>query len=333
MHNRELEQRVDDVKSRVHGRWSEVLRLCGIDERVLNRRNQPCPLCGGTDRFQYTDKFGDGTYHCRGCGPGDGFKLLQATAGIDFVTALRRVEDCVGSAPVAPMVRAKPASSERMHRLARSIWNEARPLAPRDDVDRYLRGRGLALDAYPDDLRCHPALGYYVKEPGAAKARLAGTYPAMLAAVRGADGEIASLHRTYLHDGRKAALPDAKKLLSAGIGGAAARLFAAGDELAVAEGVETALAVHLATGKPVWAALGAGNLEKLWLPDSVRRIGIYADNDAGKGYDGQAAAFALARRLRKERRDRQVEVFVPRQAGADWADVWLKRCTEQPQAA
>ena len=72
-------------------------------------------------------------------------------------------------------------------------------------------------------------------------------------------------------------------MLSSGIDGAAVRLFEPGDELAIAEGIETALAVHLGTGKPVWAALSCGNLEKLWIPDSVARVCIYADNDADGG--------------------------------------------------
>jgi putative DNA primase/helicase len=49
-------------------------------------------------------------------------------------------------------------------------------------------------------------------------------------------------------------------------------------------------------GKPVWAGLNAGNLEKLWLPDTVRKVCIYADNDADGDFAGQAFAFALARR-------------------------------------
>jgi putative DNA primase/helicase len=104
--------------------------------------------------------------------------------------------------------------------------------------------------------------------------------------------------------------------------------------LAIAEGIETAIAVHLATGKPVWAGVNAGNLEKLWLPQALRSICIYADNDAHAQFDGQFFAFALARRLRKERRDDehpQVRVFSPKTAGTDWADVWLTRmkCTAQ----
>ena len=48
----EFQKRVKEAKGRARGRWSQVLEACGIDRAVLNRKNQPCPLCGGTDRFQ-----------------------------------------------------------------------------------------------------------------------------------------------------------------------------------------------------------------------------------------------------------------------------------------
>lgn len=327
MQNPEFSARVDAVKRRAHGRWTEILGSLHVDERILQRRNLPCPLCGGTDRFQYTDKFGEGNYHCRSCGPGGGFKLLQAVKGIDFGTALREVERCVGSAfPPLKAVSAEP-SAERMKKLAKRIWDEALPVASGDEVDRYLRGRGLALPACPKVLRFHPALGYFEKDAGGKSCQVA-EYAAMLACIQGPDGHAVTLHRTYLKDGQKAVLRDAKKVLSAGINGAAVRLFEATDELALSEGIETGLAVHLATGKPVWAGLNAGNLEKLRLPDSVRRVCIYGDNDADADFDGQAFAFALARRLKKEERrtgPRQVQVFLPKQAGTDWADVWRTR--------
>jgi len=84
MQSYEFEARVAEVKRRAHGRWGEILRALGVDEKILNRRNQPCPLCGGTDRFQYTDKFGEGNYHCRSCGAGGGLKLAQAVLGTKF---------------------------------------------------------------------------------------------------------------------------------------------------------------------------------------------------------------------------------------------------------
>jgi putative DNA primase/helicase len=327
MLNAEYALRIEDVKRRAHGRWTEILASLGVDEPILRRRNVPCPLCGGNDRFQYTDKFGEGNYHCRHCGAGGGFKLLQAVRGIDFNTALQEVERCVGAAPPPVRMASAEPSAERMKKLAQRIWSEARPVVADDEVDRYLCGRGLRLTACPKVLRLHPALGFYEKD-GTGKSRKVAEYPAMLACIQGPDGHAVTLHRTYLEDGQKAAVPDAKKVLSAGINGAAVRLFEPTEELAIAEGIETALAVYLATGKPVWAGLSGGNLEKLWLPDTVRSICIYADNDADADFDGQAFAFALARRLKKEARrsgPRQVQVFTPRHPGADWADVWRAR--------
>ena len=73
------------------------------------------------------------------------------------------------------------------------------------------------------------------------KARKVAEYPAMLARVQGHDGHAVSLHRTDLLDSPKLPATDAKKILAAGINGAAVRLCEAGDELAVAECIETAL--------------------------------------------------------------------------------------------
>lgn len=327
MQDREYAARVDDVKRRAHGRWTDILATLSVDECILRKRNLPCPLCGGTDRFQYTDKFAEGNYHCRHCGPGGGFKLLQAVKGIDFNTALQEVERCVGAGGPALRVGSSEPSPDRMKSLAKKIWDEARTVTPGDEVDRYLVNRSLGLPAYPKALRLHPALGFYEKD-AAGKSRKVATYAAMLACIQGSDDHAVTLHRTYLKDGDKATPHDAKKVLSAGINGAAIRLFEAGEELAVTEGIETAIAVHLATGKPVWAGLNAGNLERLWLPESVRKLCIYADNDADADFDGQAFAFALARRLKKEEHrsgPREVQVFVPRQPGMDWADVWRAR--------
>lgn len=335
MHNHDYAARVAEIKSRAHGRWTEILGSLGVDERILKKRNLPCPLCGGTDRFQYTDKFGEGNYHCRACGAGGGFKLLQAVKGIDFNTALREVERCVGSVHLVRHQDATEPFAERMKKLAKRIWDEARPVTHGDEVDRYLANRGLALTVYPKVLRMHPALGYYEKD-AAGKSRKVTEYPAMLACIQGADGHAVTLHRTYLKDGRKAVARDAKKVLSAGINGAAVRLFEATEELAIAEGIETAIAVHLATTKPVWAGLNAGNLEKLWLPDSVRSVCIYSDNDADRDFDGQAFAYALARRLKKEERrtgPRQVRVFLPKIDGSDWGDVWQARMEQMARAA
>ena len=315
--------RVSELKSRLQGRWAPCLRECGVSDAVLSGRNGPCPKCGGKDRFQYTDKFGSGNFHCRGCGSGDGFQLLQNAAGLTFIEALKALERSAGATCSAPSEMSKAVSSERMKQLMKTIWDEALPVTAGDPVHKYLCNRGLGGAAAASAVRFHPSLGYYQRS-GEGKSELVRSFPAMVALVVGADGVPVTLHRTYLADGGKAPVPEPKKLLSAGIRGAAIRLQPATDEVAIAEGIETALAIHLATGKPSWAAISARNLEQVVLPQSVRSVRIYADNDSGSRFDGQASAYALARRLRQEDATREVEVFVPRQSGADWADVWLK---------
>jgi putative DNA primase/helicase len=114
-----------------------------------------------------------------------------------------------------------------------------------------------------------------------------------------------------------------KKLFSAGVRGAAIRLFEPESELALAEGIETALAVHLRLGLPVWAAGNAGALEAVEIPASVISVSIFADCD--ENYCGQAAAYQLAHRLAAGTRKRAVAVYVPRETGKDFLDVYFAR--------
>jgi putative DNA primase/helicase len=316
----------DKFKDRSHGHWTHILRTLGVPENILARKVMPCPMCDGTDRFQYTDRFGDGNYICRKCGAGGGLKLLQAINGLKASEAVQAVERCLGL-PLPRDVPDRSASKSRW--LIRRIWDSAQPLRDDDEVVQYLRSRDL-VTAQPSVLRCHPNLDYFEKD-AENNSRLVGQYPAMVALVQGSDGQVVSLHRTYLQNAAQIA-GQAKKLLSSGVTGAAVRLFEPTDELAVTEGIETALAVYLATGRPVWSALNAGNMERIWIPPHVKRVCIYADNDAG--FDGQWSAYALARRLKREDGQREVKrevhVEIPRRVGSDWADVWremeARRC-------
>ena len=302
---------VSEVKLSARHKWRGILVALGVDEAFLRNRHGPCPACGGTDRFRFHDREGDGEYICSpdgsGCGAGDGLSLLQKVHGWEFRKALNEVANVVGVAqPTSGQAKRKP-SGDWMKKLIQETMAAAKPVAQGDPVQRYLVQRGFRLAHYPATLLTHESLGYFEEQNG--KSRLVATYPAMLGVVQGASGEVVALHRTYLTTaGTKAAVSDPKRLLNKGIKGAAVRLFEVQDEIGVAEGIETALAAHLETGVPVWSTLNAGNMADVWLPESVKRVHIFADGQ----FAGLKPAFALAHRLSTGQHKKEVLVHTLR---------------------
>lgn len=324
------------LRQQAHGRWPDILNALGIPAEVLaTRRNQPCPACGGHDRFQWIDK-GRGRFVCRALdnAGGDGFVLVQHWLNCSFLSAAQAVARVLGgeegAAPRAVAVATpRPvANSQDLRAQIVRLWHAAKPVTAADPVGRYLARRGLVLAQYPAALRFHPALPYWVTHHG--KPVKLGHFPAMLAAVKAPDGHLVGLHRTWLTaDGHKAvlhhpatgeALP-VKKLVMGRAGeleGAAIQLSAPQQgRLALAEGIETALAVQQGSSLPCWAALSAWGLSHVQLSDAVNDVFVMADNDANQA--GQNAARRLAKRLQGE--GRQVRVLTPEQPDSDWLDV------------
>jgi phage/plasmid primase-like uncharacterized protein len=137
----------------------------------------------------------------------------------------------------------------------------------------------------------------------------------MLARVEGPQG-LVGVHLTLLKPDGSGRI---EKKLSAGskpLGGAI-RLYPleVGKPLALTEGIETGLAVHQATGWPVWACVSAIGLERVQLPAEVLEVVIAADHDKA----GLEAANGLARRLLAE--SRKVRLATPPREGMDWLDV------------
>jgi hypothetical protein len=225
-----------------------------------------------------------------------------------------------------------PRDARKADCLART-WRESLPLAnPMAEAGLiYLRARGLGalVDAGDlpggDVLRVHPALPYFETAEGG---RRACAFPALVARVSDLEGRPATLHRTWLAaDGSgKASVPSPKKLASPArpnaLRGASIRLYPANDRLAVAEGVETALALRVLTGLPVWAGVCAHGLETLSLPPGLAELTVAGDNDPH--HVGERAAHALAQRAIREG-VRTVKVAVPQRTGFDWLDVLVGR--------
>jgi hypothetical protein len=207
-----------------------------------------------------------------------------------------------------------------------TIWKESMPDGGR--VAEYFRHRGLS-GSVPDALRSHPALPYYE-----GRCHI-GDYPAIVAQVQRLDGKATTLHRTYLDPtaAGKASVPEPKKLMRTrrrgDTRGAAVRLAPVGPRLALAEGIETAMAVMESTGTPAWATVSAGGMESVELPPEGMEIEIWADNDENAA--GQKAATELAARLKAE--GRTVYMLVPPNIGQDWLDVLVAEGPARLRAA
>jgi putative DNA primase/helicase len=295
------------------GRWPGILQSLGVDPAYLGKKHGPCPICGGKDRYRLDDKDGRGTWICSHCGSGDGFKLLQGVFGWSFSEAAKQVDRIVGTVPAGPI--APERDEETKLRVLRRVWSESRAVVRGDPVWLYLNRR-LGLEHVPPGLRLHPGLRY-TDEDG----RDLGQFPAMLARLQYPDGTGASIHRTFLTaEGDKAAVALPKKIMPGKpIKTAAVRLSGVEVTLGISEGIETALAASIRFGVPVWAATSAALLESWVPPAGVERVLIAGDADAS--FTGQAAAFALARRLVRD--GYAVEVQIPDQVGKDFADAGI----------
>lgn len=289
------------------GKWRGILLALGIDEAALKPKHGPCPMCGGRDRYRWDNKGGNGGFICSQCGAGSGMDLLMKVKGLSFPDAASLVDDIVGNVAVEPI---KPERDEAQCRQRMNdLWTSAQALHPADMAVSYLGHRGVYLDTLPSCLRftrdCYRPDGLYG--------------PAMLALVKGADGKAVNIHRTFLGPNGKADMDNPRALMQGEHPeGSAVRLCEfTGGLIGIAEGIETALAAAQRFGVPTWAALNANRLAGWIPPEGTTGVIVFGDCDGS--YTGQAAAYALAHRI-KVRLGLSVEVRIPEAMGKDWAD-------------
>jgi putative DNA primase/helicase len=300
------------IGQQAKGRWQAILPALGIDKRYLVNRHGPCPMCDGKDRFRFDDKDGRGTWFCNQCGAGDGVDLVMRANNLDFKRAAREIEKHVGTAPVIAIRQGRPP--EKVKAQMTEIWRSSTPMV--GAAARWWMNR---VGRVPDS----PDLREVYELPLFDEGRNAGVFPAMVARVRDHEGRWVNLHRTYLDRfGNKAPVGDCRRVMDLQLPpGAAVRLAPVGVCLGIAEGIETAEAASIIHNVPVWAALTAQNLERWRPPAGVGMVRIFGDND--KSATGQAASWALAKRLRRE--GYVVTVDLPETEGDDWNDVLLAR--------
>lgn len=328
-----------ELRDAVKGQWGAIFDDLApqLGEALANAPfHVPCPVHGGSDGFRLFEDYNDtGGGVCNTCGSQrTGFSMLAWLKSCSFHDAAREVADWLRREGSLERVRTRRPAYVPRPKLdpavafarMQSVWKQATALEG-TPAEKYLMNRGIWKQNMPPTLRAHPGLPYiHGKEK-----KSYGTFPCLIAPIRDRQGLAMSIHRIYLTpEGLKAPVPDAKKMMSARgeIRGAAIKLFRADEEvLGVAEGIETALAVHAISRMPVWSCVTAGLLERVDIPPSVRHVVIWADLDRSER--GLQAAETLADRLEKE--GKTVEICLPPgpipdgAKGVDWLDVMLTR--------
>ena len=162
----------------------------------------------------------------------------------------------------------RPLRPSDARERALHIWNATAPL--RGTLgEQYLRLRHCALPPVDGDLRFHPALKFEQR-----------VLPALVGRVTTVIGnEPVGVHRIWIEQGSPKAI--AKRRLGGSDQPVCIRLWPDEDVeqgLAIAEGVESALAVALKF-RPVWSTVDAGQMAKFPILPGLSELTIYADHD------------------------------------------------------
>lgn len=294
------------VKHDSTGRWEGIYSALGVG--VGDGRHTSCPICGGKDRFRMDDKDGRGTWICNHCGAGDGWELLHRVLGTDFKSSVESVAGLIGGITYSSVPKKERTADPTM---LRKMFESSEPATRFNMVGRYLKKRGLSV--VPSVLR-------YLSECYETETK--EKHSAMLAVFSLVDGTAVTMHRTYLGPDGKLDIEQPKKIMPTlkKMTGGAVRLFPIGDDgvLAIAEGIETAIAVHQDMKIPCWPVLSTALMEGFEPPKGVKRLIICGDND--RNFAGQKSAYNLANRLSVKNKF-PVEVRIPEQNGCDWLDI------------
>ena len=95
---------MESIYDVAQGRWEDILTsLGGLTSKQLTNEHQPCPCCGGKDRYRFDNTKNQGTWFCNKCGGksgtgggGNGLSLLMRLRNWDFKQAVSEVEKYLG---------------------------------------------------------------------------------------------------------------------------------------------------------------------------------------------------------------------------------------------
>lgn len=292
--------------------WIRAINVvAGVD---LNgkREGEPCPVCGGNDRFCIDNKKNQGDSICRKCEGGNsnghartGIRLVSHILNISYDEACAKLGDHLGLTPeertiprdnkAKPQPKQEPPQREKIKdgtkKFRKKIIKEIR-----DTTTGQIEGtaawayfkqtRGLNMGYEIKGVR-FGTIKRFIDKPGQKKKEEINQ-TAICAAFTDSEGKTEYISRTYLkNEIEKDHVQNTQKLSNRSpeeIRGAI-KLFEPDAVMGFAEGLETSLAAHELSGFPVWACDDANHLAQVMPPAVCRTAFIFTDLDQdSKGY-------------------------------------------------
>lgn len=150
----------EHIQSQANGYYvSRIFPAVGIKLQGNHKKHQPCPLCGGSDRFRCDDKDGTGSWICNQCGAGTGYTLVRDYTGHDAYDTHALIADILGidgGKPISEADRkawaaaqaeresaekaAKKQARQAAAKVAAERWQSATPC----DTHAYLTKKGVS---------------------------------------------------------------------------------------------------------------------------------------------------------------------------------------------
>ena len=291
--------KVDQIKAA--GQSLAILRSVGITEKHLNGKHQPCPACGGKDRFQWNKKKGlficrhhDSKYH----------DFISLVAHIKFCDNIKDAIDyCVDFLGLNKLSEQEKDLLKIRQEAAMVKVRQLEQIELAMDVKKKL---GAKLKAQEKWAKAQPVISHpYLSAKRVSGELIRQSDGALLIPIYHANRELVNLQRIYANSG-KFFMVDAEIMGCFSVLGTlkqARKAF-------ICEGFATGMSLYQQYKLPVVVAFMAGNIKKVGL--TIRQlypsleIIICADNDihpddsiinAGVHYSREAAGLIGAKVL------------------------------------
>lgn len=263
---------LDELKRRLNDRCEEIAVALFGEPKTRNARELRFGTLGST-KVEIAGKYRGRFRSFEAIRGGSMLDAIQfANNDCTLARAIEIARSYVGEGPVLPPPkRSKSAvvdvdrDEARKTALAARLFAEATPIAG-TPAEKYLRGRAIALSAWPDDaVRWHGDKGMVVF------------------AVRDETGKVIAIQRVFLRPDGSPQLDDDGKKIKRTLGarhGRAVVFPGRTGPLLLAEGPETALSAWYATGFETWATLGSIASVSLAGVPIEREIVVCRDDDA-----------------------------------------------------